>query len=1365
MAKCGDSRAMFREWRDSIKSSYTSLKKQDQNDPLVKAELAYVSRMYSLLNKVDSDMLNDPKYRKSIEGTVNNIKEAIYGAQEDANDPLTKRFRERFGGLVSVVSRGKRKETIKRVEYKDGNVHITVYPEKVSEDVKTYVFAIGSDTGRADELLTPSYEVNVRGLGEFTKSLRDVNVLLGSSDINVEALRTSRAKVDDYVHGNVNNMLSIVDRLVSDKDSDSYVNYVKSLIQDMDPNAFKEMELFLGRVDGTDSTGFMTANSIEVYENSDNSPARGRLSKLGVYVHEVVHSMTAFGFNADKNNTRRLWTELNTLVKDAKSQLTVEDLYPVNATKEEMGIAKELYDYIFNNEKGVDIGNQEFMVHAVTNPQLMLALSRLDVTQEVEKGERTFLQKLSDLFHKMVRIVFGELSTADVNSDMYTHAVNLMNKFAEINKVKPEDKGGVRKAVEYAGDLVNRVDSYAAEMIEAGKDKVVGNELLPKYPENGSKVDKAMYLMKYLGKSLTHEEYRKAAGLVLSSYGLKPNSSIREIVGGFFQKNTLTKNVEWLGLAAGRIDTARESVVNTVKAMVIEGFDEGLTAAHESAVTRLLVDTDASTLYKIHGMEKLREFIENDSAIDSRLSILKNNLKKIDSDNYNWLEAQAFGLGRYMATHRGHIAQNMNSYAIAKGAMSDSNIVYSKDLENLISEMASLQALKMSKEGRVDLVKELSNEGIANVLEMYESFKNNSNETVMKNAEMLRVQGYTTELFDDGIDIEVHPVNRKDVLEREGLKLVREFDRINKKGDRLGLYVSNKYHRPERLRGATKLLSQKAKGTTLKSVVARNSLIPLREYVMEKEALDNERNKLTKQMKKGKLDLESITENMLPLLDGKGNVVDYRYAMDKPSKEQLLEQDTRISEVLGRSNGHLLDKVYSEEHNQKVLEVIKQDMEENWGGGNVSELVEYTILNPKSDKQELVDLYNLLPKEFKEYAESREDGSIAVPTYLKDMYFGYPHLSLVANKYSKHLPKWFNQVVGMAEQLWMDIVKIAKGNILLKTPVVLIANLWSNFWYMLVQGHSPLEIMKDYVTSFRDVRSYVKNNREILRLEYELRGVREKQQTAEVKRSIKEKEWKLGRLKHQNEINPVKELVDAGLYQTIVEDVEVRVLEGKTVWDKLANKVFGKLPKQTREGFDILYLNQSTTWYKFNQEVLQMSDLIARDVQNKRTKARDERIARGELLPPSWWVKEKEWGKDRKISNKAEAEEFMNKAKNVRLYTLLETYVNYTKPSGRGEEYLNRVGLLMFTKYAKRIQRIIVNQGSNHPIKTTLSLLIDQGLLNVDTIQDQSILSKEWHTNSHGPGNFYPIYNPLEVLEMVITPSLLKESTWSFLPI
>ena len=78
------------------------------------------------------------------------------------------------------------------------------------------------------------------------------------------------------------------------------------------------------------------------------------------------------------------------------------------------------------------------------------------------------------------------------------------------------------------------------------------------------------------------------------------------------------------------------------------------------------------------------------------------------------------------------------------------------------------------------------------------------------------------------------------------------------------------------------------------------------------------------------------------------------------------------------------------------------------------------------------------------------------------------------------------------------------------------------------------------------------------------------------------------------------------------------------------------------------------------------------------------------------------------------------------LNTVLDAFVNYGKPSSSFEEYLNNMGLFMFTKYMKRIQRAVIKTGRTKPINVLLSILGQEAFLEIDDIQDQNLFTRSY---------------------------------------
>jgi hypothetical protein len=80
----------------------------------------------------------------------------------------------------------------------------------------------------------------------------------------------------------------------------------------------------------------------------------------------------------------------------------------------------------------------------------------------------------------------------------------------------------------------------------------------------------------------------------------------------------------------------------------------------------------------------------------------------------------------------------------------------------------------------------------------------------------------------------------------------------------------------------------------------------------------------------------------------------------------------------------------------------------------------------------------------------------------------------------------------------------------------------------------------------------------------------------------------------------------------------------------------------------------------------------------------------------------------------------------------------------------------MFTKYLKRIQNVIGQSALQHPIRTIITLGAVGMFMDLDNIQDQSLLMKGLDDTSAGLFGILPVYNPLGHILNVVTPALVK---------
>jgi hypothetical protein len=218
-------------------------------------------------------------------------------------------------------------------------------------------------------------------------------------------------------------------------------------------------------------------------------------------------------------------------------------------------------------------------------------------------------------------------------------------------------------------------------------------------------------------------------------------------------------------------------------------------------------------------------------------------------------------------------------------------------------------------------------------------------------------------------------------------------------------------------------------------------------------------------------------------------------------------------------------------------------------------------------------------------------------------------------------------------------------------------------------------------------------------------------------------------------------------------------MNDKNAVSKWLNDIMQDKPEMVRTVADVLFLTERTAWYKGMQELLQISDLVARDVLNRKMQMVEKARVNGERnYQPEMITLMKDYGiklVDGVALTGNDREIYMNVVNKARLNTLKTRFINYTQPNGKYEEWMNRAGFLMFTKYFKRIQREIFAIAGDHPARAALGVLL--ATAGLDTVQGQSLFIKgEGFDGTFGLGNLMPLHSPLDVALTVVNPPLIR---------
>jgi len=331
-------------------------------------------------------------------------------------------------------------------------------------------------------------------------------------------------------------------------------------------------------------------------------------------------------------------------------------------------------------------------------------------------------------------------------------------------------------------------------------------------------------------------------------------------------------------------------------------------------------------------------------------------------------------------------------------------------------------------------------------------------------------------------------------------------------------------------------------------------------------------------------------------------------------------------------------------------------------------------------------------------------------------------------------------------------------------PAILVLNFATNVLHQITSGHiDPKRLLLDYKDSISEVNEYLTNNRKIKKLTYEIaidtRSLARVKNPKVLEEKIGKKKASLAMLESQIAMNPAKELFDAGLYQSYLEDTQNSTMSETNKIVSGINARMDKLPKPVKAVADIAYMTQNTTWYRASQEILQRSDMITRLVDKKRYLREDAAVVEGKKPLPRWWLERKHSGypKTKKLEG-AEKREFLESSAKLRFHALTDNYINYTLPNGKFEELLNRLGILMFTKYLKRIQKVLGTTALSNPIKTSLMLLAAGNLMDLALVQDSSFVSRVLGPDGDvSLTGLVSMSSPLFHIENVFMPPILKD--------
>lgn len=1082
---------------------------------------------------------------------------------------------------------------------------------------------------------------------------------------------------------------------------------------------------------------------------------------------------------SDEASTSLSYKELGRLYEEARRRLKPSD-FP----------SQELYDFLFKIEQGADKRSDyltRFAALGLGHQEVNKALDRAAEVISRRPGAQapdTMSDRLVAWFQKALVWLSGMATRNNPGEALNLRLKRLADQLVDIEAKKRAKLARGPLLGRFIGESdmlkngVSKVRLGAAKVAQSG---FVRNNWFSPVKLTGSvagivlkeQVDQVVDKALALRDLATQERFGIAAGLVNSVKG--PNE--------VFQ--FLLRNMK-------KLEKDRQDIIFDVSKILRESYKdkgENLTSADKAAISAVFLRSGAHVLLgSTTGnaeaasltMADLQQLLEvpaaMDAAIRTRIDVLG---AQPDLVHYYVYQAKALAYHRAVGKQRSALGM-MNAGNIARlhgthlqGSVSEA---VAARVEPIIDELSSLYALQYSNGAHLDTAKEVLRQeigrtdggnGVEMTLRMHKRLENESRQRLFAGNEVLQMKGYVSEIFNPHTAVAVaRDVAEKQVLMEQGYAVVGDLSLDPSDPDKRAptLFVLKDGGQMPYTTASMSLTGMAAKGTVryggmsnaFEEGVANTAKA---NQLSEQRKLDSERMFRAQPKWDPRLETKSY---MTPVLNSHGTVVAWRYMMDEKTKDDVLERDHRFDQVLGSMAGSIFDKQTSVRQNTDVVEALHALYEREYSQRPQS----FVRISHDSANAEHREIYRLLPDTTQEtIREIWGPHGMLVPQELLDVVFGYRKVSLtkafdkkaalreaerlgytpsardqlnsteaafvavvegamytyargvkLMNERDAHT---FARTAGVrmrrGERAVQEIVREIKDTIVIRGINTMIGNIKSNMSLLLIHGVSPWELAHHHWVAIKGATDYRTDRAELANLRLKLASGYTLGNEDEIQRRIAELEDALVR-------NPVRELIDAGLMPTIVEDVgeDDDIYSYKAQFTKKVDSLVAGLNPHVLEAGKLLYMAHDTPIYQSLSHITQLSDFVARYTLYQHAVNRKKNP--------------------------------LSKAEAIQLAS--DSFVNYDIPMHRGLQYLDDMGITMFSKYFYYIQRVLLKLGKDRPVQMLMAAALHQYFGRMDLVTESSAVYRLGNNPFHlGPLGI--VYSPAELPAVQIGMALL----------
>lgn len=1100
-----------------------------------------------------------------------------------------------------------------------------------------------------------------------------------------------------------------------------------------------QIEARVGKTE-LDAWAWAAANGMRPF-NADVLHAGVKFTAAEAFVAEQIQA-TMQQVLATKNGAQHpAYRQLSRLYTQARAELKGK-------------IPQDVYDFVFVNLPKSANGSNDYlsrfvavaMAHEGFNKAMDFHVRKSPLSGQGFAG-KSFLQALDQLWQSLVEW----LGAVEAKTLGRTEGVEVLDSLvANLVQIEARAKDQVvserTAAVDFlinSGRAMERANQKASELIIQAKDKLVAAAQSDFVSNNG------IALIKTAGIGVELIAGNRVAAALTGLQRLYNEARSGKNNEAMQILNYIKGPGQWLNAVireAKRIEGERKHIATQAQKLVAQSFKDGManmSDAQKAAVSQVLLRTGAHYLLSQYNTKDIQRMLESgqdlQAAINKEIALL------------NGMQAQHFyirqakGLGLMKITGKpGQHAQLQNAYAIARvmGEMAAFEESISEDeaktaqpvIERLIALYGLQYAHLSPHDGRdltlanpKDYVLEVlrgenartDGNGIEVALMMHKNLERESAARLFADSPALMMHGYLPEVHTPRVKFEV-------------VRDPAQIAELQSQGYVTQGKVELDVHDPDRRPGVlmslkgVSLARWQSGGFSTTSTASRGSEKHNQHFshytstgVSNMQSMDSIRAKelraVSEQFKAnpGFDPANNLDKNyLIPLLNARGEVVEYRYMMSEQLRNTMLERDNRFDHLMGVMAGSIYDKQTSKENNRQLVQALSQHYDKTVAKDPKS----FVLVGEESEDPELREIWNLLPSATKDdVRQAWGMRGMFVPKEMLTPLFGYRKLS-AAQMWDKH-PQALNlaqkvfveiaeglvttyargylrmdaasaaryakrtaNLVRMVEQGAEEIVREVKDIIVVKTLTVLWNNILSNMTVLWFNGMNPIKALTLQKEAWLAVSEYTRDRNALDQLKLQRdRGIGSASSMASAS-ARSELMAEIARLEDAVNRNPAKELIDAGMLPTIVEDVALdddrySYKSGLSQW---VDSKTAKLPKAVQTLGRFMYMTHDTPLYQFLSQSTQFSDFVGRYALYKHL---TEGVEPGQ-----------------------------RKSKEDALFEASEWFVNYDIPMPRSLQYLDDMFILPFTKYTLSMQRKIFQLMRDKPLNVINGIMLNNAL-------------------------------------------------------